>query len=443
MEGLQPGALAGRWAQSGYAPLELVAELPFATRLVRLAAPGRQSWVRRGRTWCHAPSRQLLAFLSRTPALVGPVRLLIVERGRPLALGVLYEAEVADPWSVTGWLGWPDIPPLGPAGPTTAAALAARSNDYRPLDHAAEALGLGPMDTFRARSLPWRGGISVILPARGVHEVLPDVLSALAGAASRLTPDTPWEAIVVDDADDPPVRLPTGLPPQIRLVHSADRLYSGGARNLGMAHSRYELLVFCDADTHLAPDYLQQHVARHLVAPNLITVSLREQVPGHLPLPDRAPDGRRDTRSIARYEPGRVGLTPVTAAVTIYPLAQTHGFREFGHGQHLGPVDLPFMVKGNNLALPASTARPLGFPPEFVGWGPEDMCFAAKLVARGSYVVPVLSTGVFHRAHPPRSGSPARRDAELATNLAHYARRLDEPAAHPWQLLQQQRRAAL
>ncbi|KIF76099.1 hypothetical protein QR77_23865 [Streptomyces sp. 150FB] len=434
--------MAGPWAQSGYTPLELVAELPFSTRLVRLAAPGRPSWVRHGRTWRHAPTQQLLAILARTPALAGPVRLLIVERGRTRILGVLHEAEVPDPWSVTGWLGRPDIRPLGPDGPTTAEALAARSNDYRPLDYAAQALGLRPMDTFRARSLPCREGISVILPARGVHEVLPDVLSSLAEAASRLTPDTPWEAIVVDDADDPPLRLPTGLPPQIRLVRSATQLYSGGARNLGMTHSRYELLVFCDADTHLSPNYLQQHVARHLIAPNLITVSLREHVPADLPLPDRAPDVGQDSRSIAQYARGRVGLAPVTAPVTVRPLAQTRGFRNFGHGRHLGPVDLPFMVKGNNLALSAAAARPLGFPPEFAGWGPEDMCFAAKLIARGSYVIPVLSTGVFHRAHPPRSGSPERRDAELATNLAHYARRLDEPAAHPWRLPRQQRRAA-
>lgn len=91
------------------------------------------------------------------------------------------------------------------------------------------------------------------------------------------------------------------------------------------------------------------------------------------------------------------------------------------------------MVKGNNLALPAATARSIGFPPDFTGWGPEDVCFAAKAIARGLYVVPVLSTGVFHREHPPRSGSAARRDAELAANLNRYAHHLGGRAALPWQ----------
>lgn len=430
---VEPGALAGPWAQAGYTPLEVVVEVPLAARRVRLAAPGRPGWVHRGGRWQPAPARALLALLARTPAAVGPARLLLSERGRSRVFAALLEAEVADPWTVTGWLGWPDIRPFHSTPPTTAEALAARSNHYGALDHAAHALGLGPMDAFRTRPLPWRAGISVVIPARDVHDVLPDVLSALTAATARLTADTPWEAIVVDDSGTPPLRLPAGLPPQIRLVRSDTRLHCGGARNHGLARTRHGLIVFCDADTHLAPDYLNQHIARHLLAPNLITVSLREQIPAHLPVPGRSPDGSRDSRATARYVPGRLGLHPVQSPVTVRPLDQTLGFRTFGHGRLLGPVDLPFMVKGNNLALPATTARSLGFPPEFTGWGPEDVCFAAKAIARGSYVIPVLSTGVFHRAHPPRSGSAERRDAELAANLDHYARRLTEPAVQPWQ----------
>ncbi|NBM14462.1 glycosyltransferase family 2 protein [Streptomyces sp. GC420] len=427
------GEVAALWAGCGHVPLEVLVEVPLRTGLVRLASPGRPSWIGHGDTWRHVPGRQVLGMLAEAPTAGSSVRLLLAERGRRRILAVLAEAEVPHAWTVTGWLGWPDVKPVGTLGARTSEALAARSNDYWALDLAARAVGLGPMDSSHAAPLPWKAGVSVVIPARGVHDVLPGVLHALAESASLLPPRTPWEAVVVDDASDPPLSLPRKLPQQIRLVRSETQLHCGGARNHGMTCSRYGLIVFCDADTHLAPDYLTEHIARHLLASNLITVSLREHVPTHLPVPDRAPDGSRDSRVIAHYTPGRLGLVSVTEPVTVHPLVQTHAFRDFGHGRLLGPIDLPFMVKGNNLALPADTARSIGFPPDFTGWGPEDVCFAAKAIARGSYVVPVLSTGVFHREHPPRSGSAARRDAELAANLDRYARRLNEHAALPWQ----------
>lgn len=430
---VRPGQVAPLWARHGYAPLEVLAEVPLQSGRVRLAAPGRPGWTRHDGAWRQAPSPQLLHLLAGTPRADGPVRLLLAERDKGRALAVLAEAEPARPWEVSGWLGWPDLDPIGAQDPLTREALEARSNDYWALDLAARAVGLGRMDSFRTARLPWRAGISVVIPARGVRDVLPGVLHAVAEAACQLAPGTPWETIVVDDASEPPLRLPSGLPHQIRLVRSPTQLHCGGARNHGTALARHGLIVYCDADTHLAPDYLAEHVARHMLAPNLITVSLREHVPAHLPVPDRAPNGERDSRVIAHYAPGRLGLVPVTEPVTVYPMSETRGFRDFGHGRLLGPVDLPFMVKGNNLALAAEAARSIGFPPDFTGWGPEDVCFAAKAIARGSYVVPVLSTGVFHREHPPRSGSAARRDAELAANLARYARRLHERAALPWQ----------
>lgn len=428
-----PGEAAPLWARCGHLPLEVLVEVPLRTGLLLLASPGRPSWIGHGDTWRQVSGRHVLGMLAEAPQAPSSVRLLLAERGRRRVLAVLAEAEVPDAWALTGWLGWPDIKPAGTLGPRTSEALAARSNDYWALDLAARAVGLGPMDSSRATPLRWRAGVSVVIPARGVHDVLPEVLHALADSASLLPPGTPWEAVVVDDASEPPLSLPPKLPRQVRLVRSETQLHCGGARNYGMTQSRYGLIVFCDADTHLAPDYLTEHIARHLLAPNLITVSLREHVPAHLSAPDRAPDGSRDSRVIAHYAPGRLGMVPVTMPVTVHPLAQTRAFRDFGRGRLLGPVDLPFMVKGNNLALPADTARSIGFPPDFTGWGPEDVCFAAKAIARGSYVIPVLSTGVFHREHPPRSGSAARRDAELAANLDRYARRLNERAELPWQ----------
>ncbi|MFF4339374.1 glycosyltransferase family 2 protein [Kitasatospora sp. NPDC001540] len=424
------GSAHERWAESGYAPLELLVQVTVSGRQVRIPAPGGAGWTcESGDTWRRRHALALRALLADHTAGPASARLLLVRRGTPQVLAVLAETEVEQPWNAAGWLGWP----AAGADAAIQTALGARSNDYWALDLAGTALGHGPLDTATSPALPWLGGVSVVLPARGVHDVLPEVVEALVAAAAQLTPDTPWEALVVDDASDPPLELPASLPPQIRLVRSERQLHCGGARNHGAERARYSLIVFCDADTLLAPNYLTEHLARHVLSPNLITVSLRDHVPAERPVPDRAPDGSRDSRVRAHYAPGRLGLVPVHEAVTVSPLVQTRNLRDFGHGRLLGPVDLPFMVKGNNLAVPARTARSVRFPPDFTGWGPEDVCFAAKAIAQGSYVVPVLSTGVFHREHPPRSGSAERRDAELTANLQRYARRLSEPAQGPWQ----------
>lgn len=235
-----------------------------------------------------------------------------------------------------------------------------------------------------------------------MHDTLSETVQAVIVAADQLPASTAWECVVVDDATSPPLRLQTGLPPQVWLLRSDVRVWCGGARNLGIEKTRYPVVVFCDADTQMAPNYLIEHAVRHMLAPNLITVSLREYLDEDAPTPRRSPDGNRDTRVEASYRPGRLGLVPVTKPVTVRALDETRGFRDFGDGRLLGPVDLPFMVKGNNLAVPAEIAR-IGFPPDFAGYGPEDGCFAAKSIACGAFVIPVLSTGTIH---PVRAVTP-------------------------------------
>ncbi|HUY49630.1 MAG TPA: glycosyltransferase [Streptosporangiaceae bacterium] len=423
-----PGGAREAWLAAGCPPLEPLAEMAAGSGLIRIPAPGQAGWASRdGTSWRRTPAPALPSWLAADHGRPVAARLLLARRGTPDVITVLADAGAVTAREAAGWLGWP-----GTGAASISEALASRSNDYRALDLAAAALGLGPMDTARSPALPFPDGISVILPARGVGDVLPLATRAIAAAAAGLAPGTPWEALIVDDASDPPLALPEGLPRQIRIVRSERRLHCGGARNRGAALAGHGLLVFCDADTVLAPGYLREHAARHLIAPNLITVSLREYLPAGCPVPGRDPGGQRDTRAVASYEPGRPGLVPVTEPVTVRPLAETRGWRDFGSGRLLGPVDLPFMVKGNNLAVGARTAGTVPFPPDFTGWGPEDVCFAARAIARGAFVIPVLSTGVFHLDHPPRSGSPEIRDAELAANLRRYARHLAAPAGGPW-----------
>ncbi|MFI6579477.1 glycosyltransferase [Nocardiopsis sp. NPDC050513] len=406
------------------APVEPVVDVRTASGRFRIAAPTQDSWVLAEAGWRPTDRAQVVTTMRST----APARLLVVERGRPdrvvETLADLPDQLLSD---TLAWIGWPRPDTSGGLPVTIQDRISARSNDYWILDVLLDALE----PVLRSGELPPFPGVSVVIPARNVHDTLDETVDAIVDAARALPEGTPWECLVTDDLSEPPLALRSGTPHEVRILRAPERVYCGGGRNVGISQVRHPVVVFIDADTQMAPNYLLRHALHHLLAPNLITVSLREQLPPGTPRPDRAPDGSRDTRIEAHYEPGRLGLVPVGRPITVRALDQTRNFRDFGYGRHLGPADLAFMVKGNNFVVPDHTAR-IGCPPDFVGYGPEDGTYAAKAIARGSFVVPVLDTGVFHREHPPRSGSLAARDAELIPNLERQARHLRTPADGPW-----------
>ncbi len=96
--------------------------------------------------------------------------------------------------------------------------------------------------------------VSVVVPAYGVEDYLPECLDSLRAQTWRR-----WEAVVVDDgspdrsgeiADDYASR-----DPRIRVVHVANGGL-GSARNVGVSHATGELLAFLDSDDVLPPDSL-------------------------------------------------------------------------------------------------------------------------------------------------------------------------------------------
>jgi hypothetical protein len=345
-------------------------------------------------------------------------------RGAEYEVGEIWAGEMALPAALSA-LGWGN----GLVGEheTTSERLRHVSNDYWLVARLAAFVGLESLATTPATNPT--GGVSFVVPARGVESTIDEVTQAIAWSAEVAGVD--WECIIADDASDPVLALPAGHGDRVRVVRSNERIYCGGARNLGMTYARYDTLIFCDGDTLVSPFYVREHLFRHLLVPNLICVSMREQLPAGVPVPDREPDSSADTRVSARYSPGRLGLIPVKKEMEVRAIEGTSEFRDFGLARTLGPVDLAFMVKGNNLSVSRGFAD-IRFPPDFVGYGPEDGAFAAKAIARGAFVVPVLSASVFHREHPPRSGSFAERDMELVPNLSRQRAHLADPVWQEW-----------
>lgn len=56
----------------------------------------------------------------------------------------------------------------------------------------------------------------------------------------------------------------------------------------------------------------------------------------------------------------------------------------------------------------------------------EDAYFSTNLIAQGCFVIPVLSSCVYHINHLPRSGSAEQKNKEALNNYNIYNELLDQ-----------------
>jgi hypothetical protein len=68
-----------------------------------------------------------------------------------------------------------------------------------------------------------------------------------------------------------------------------------------------------------------------------------------------------------------------------------------------------------------------GCPHNFVGWGFNDTAMAAKVIALGRAVVPVLNATVYHLDHKARSGGASQKWSEFTKNRRRYQKMLQMP----------------
>ncbi len=101
--------------------------------------------------------------------------------------------------------------------------------------------------------------VAVILPAYKSEGTVEACLDALAAQTFR-----DFETVLVDS--DPAGRsaaLARQRHAWVRVLAPAQRLLPHAARNLGVAHTRSELLVFSDPDIYTAPDWLARPVSAY------------------------------------------------------------------------------------------------------------------------------------------------------------------------------------
>jgi glycosyltransferase involved in cell wall biosynthesis len=219
-------------------------------------------------------------------------------------------------------------------------------------------------------------------------------------ARLRIPPD---EIVIADDGSGAPTRelierfarqaaVPVRTVSQPHEGFRAARL-----RNLAIAASTADFLVFVDGDMLLHPEFVADHA--RLARPGFYTQGVRVLA-----------DARLTARLIAagnRFpSPLERGLGVLRRAYLLHAPALSTAFRHGGNGF--------IAIKSCNLGVwRGDLLRVNGFNEDMVGWGPEDKELCTRLGHAGLRRQTLLFGGIAcHLHHPPASR------AALPANLA-------------------------
>lgn len=283
--------------------------------------------------------------------------------------------------------------------------------------------------------------VSIIIPCFNTGDTFIKTLLSLEKQNLPKDVINSFDIILIDDGSNTPIQKTLeenkkylSIKPKVIRLNSNMGLSS--ARNVGLSVAKNENVVFLDSDVVLPSNYILEHVLRNQLIPNAIFVSFKENVStddekisyesiskGILP-----PNVTNDSRIKKAVSDDLPSLYDISGEMVVEILSQTNSFKDFGRGRNIGIYDLPSMVVGHNMTCKKENITKInGFSNQFTGWGMEDTYFGARMIANGNFVIPILSTGVYHIDHAPRSGSQTKKYHELKRNLKRYNELLDKP----------------
>lgn len=206
-------------------------------------------------------------------------------------------------------------------------------------------------------------------------------------------------------------------------------------RNAGFSLAKHDLILFIDSDIILSKNYLYDINMRLQIVPNAIFVAMRKNI-------ERDSDILREENLLKGTEPCfdfddsrvtthsksyHIGWDKAFIGENVSVLDDTNYFKQLGFGSKVGIYDLSTVVTGHNMAINRSMIYKYPvFSTRFKGWGMEDSYFASTLISNGCFVIPVMSSCVYHINHIPHSGSMEQKAKEAAANYELYNQMLDE-----------------
>ena len=249
------------------------------------------------------------------------------------------------------------------------------------------------------------------------------------------------QVIVVNDGSKNNVideinKIKNKLDFELQIISFEENMGLSNARNVGFAISKYNQVLFLDSDIVLSKNYIYDMNIRTQLIPNAIFTCMRKNI-------DRSSNILKerlllsgidsstdfdDSRVITKGKEYHIGGDKAYLNEEISILDDTDYFKELSFGSQIDIYNIATVVSGHNIALNKALinfSEP--FSSKFKGWGMENAYFSAKLISKGCYVIPVLSSCVYHIKHPPRSGSIEQKNKEAHDNYIMYEKLLNQP----------------
>lgn len=315
--------------------------------------------------------------------------------------------------------------------------IAAKSNDYSIYETYYKLITNSRLDDDRTNQayLPFFKPLSIVIPSFNSESSIIKTLYSIESQDLSKDQKRLLDVIIVDDGSSN--RVFSIIQPHLRSLSFKPRIVRlennqglPSARNLGFQLTRYDYILFIDSDILLSKNYLYEYSIRLQLIPNAIFISFKENVLPNdklvrdetitkgLPISTNLND-KRLCRLIENDE--RLPNKTVNEGVQEI-LSETNLFKNFGYGRTInGCYDLPSMVVGHNMSMRKDIVNTVGgFSNHFSGWGLEDAYFGARAIAQGYFIIPVLTTSVYHINHPSRSGSMEKQLLEHKRNTRIY-----------------------
>ena len=270
---------------------------------------------------------------------------------------------------------------------------------------------LPPLEEFEP-SCP----LSVIVPYFEAPDELERTLAALEGQSY---PTDLFEVIIVDDASDPPLELPSSLL-DVKLVRQEGAGFGlARARNNGVRAAAHDILVFLDADLMAEKELLAAHARWHHALSDAVTLGMYRRV---------SVDGvsvsmiRDRTGSISNLLGNRESDPP--------PLAE---YVDKANNLTTKRDDLFRATSGGNLGMRRRFFDEIGgYNESFTRYGGEDTELAYRAYTHGALFVPVPEGMAWHQGRSDehqenKQDDTAIQRGKLANLIAHKAYRRAVP----------------
>ncbi|MDP2926748.1 MAG: glycosyltransferase [bacterium] len=205
------------------------------------------------------------------------------------------------------------------------------------------------------------------------------------------------------------------------------------ARNLGLIYAKNDIVIFLDEDIVAPKDFFLNHLIRHNFCDSCVVVGLRENISiKDLSHCNRQPNFKKDFR-YKKFIPNNWknvyrNVPEDHFGRWCFPMKESDYFKKFGKERIVGIWTLPWMFIACNVSIPRKDIFKVGgFDTRFKGWGMEDVHLGAKLIASGLYLVPNLTTTVYHLIHELSVEETRDRAEEFTRNRELFNQLKKEP----------------